>query len=222
MSRAVYIGGFGNGESSAESVAKGVLRERNHEEVDYFTFAQAMHSPETIHRAVKGVDVVTHSAGILALPGSEPRSIESFGAPLLTSVRRLMGRTGFKTIRMHTPGIGVRSAGDILAVARYDRSATAELAAHPLRNLKHLGRIAQTDSVRIGAIARNKGIPTRMGWTEGDEYFQPTLRSFDLAKQHGVDLAVVPDGVHDELVLRPVQALQLQDQAFSRETSDNL
>lgn len=221
MSRAVYIGGFGNGVSSAEHVMEAVKLERNHEDVDYFTFAQAMESAERISRAVQDVDVVTHSAGLIALKDTQPRSVEAICPPLPTSIARLVGRTSFKTLRMHTPGIGITRPSDVMSVARYDISSAAEFLARPGGNLRYLGVIAHTHASRQAAAAHlDGGISVRLGWTEGDEYYKPTSDDTMLATLNDVPVAMIP-GVHDELVLRPAVTLRKFQEAFDAFSSDN-
>jgi hypothetical protein len=49
MSRALYVGGFGNGQSSVERVASALGD--YFDDIDAFTFSQAMSQPDTIRRA---------------------------------------------------------------------------------------------------------------------------------------------------------------------------
>lgn len=120
MTRAVYIGGFGNGRGNAERVASAL--EPYYDDIVKFTFSEAISNPDKVRRAVHGVDALTHSAGMLTLTDTNPGRIEAFGAPLPTTKLRLIGRTGLKTVRMHTPGIGIRSPRDVLAVGSYSAS----------------------------------------------------------------------------------------------------
>jgi hypothetical protein len=205
MSRAVYIGDFGNGALVANSVAEalGVY----YEDVDPFTFSYAMDRPDVIRRAVRGADTVTHSAGMVALRGMSPDRIQAFAAPIPTSRTTLVGRTVVKTLRMHTPGIGVHGFGDVPGVLRYDASATAEFAAHPLGNLGRLGEVAEFSSVDAAIAAHKEGIPTWLVRMTGDEYFQSRIADDERAVMAGVAV-LNASGVHDELALRPAATLQ--------------
>jgi hypothetical protein len=206
MGRAVYIGGFGNGKSCAEYVASAL--DRYYEDVDLFTFSEAMASPDDVRKAVHGVNVVTHSAGMLAVKGTRPNRIDAFSPPLPTTIPRLLARTGLKTVRMHTPGIGLRSVGDIPAVNRYDRSVTAELLTHPEGNFGRLGAISQFDAVRTAISAQESGIRTSLTYTTGDEYYHLSEEGGIAATIAGVSLVTTLSGVHDELVLRPAETLE--------------
>lgn len=206
MKRAVYIGGFGNGKSSAEHVASAL--EPYYDNIDIFTFSEAMESPGEVSRAVKGVDTITHSAGLLAVKNTAPRSIEAFGAPLPTNRISLVGRTGLKIARMHLPGTGIRSSQDIWAVGRYDLGTAAELARHPKRNLGRLGAIAHFNAVEAAAAARKKNILPALHYHDGDEYFQLSLVQETQARAAGVEVIRLPGGIHDELVIRPQETLQ--------------
>jgi len=200
MSRVVYVGGFGNGRGSAERVATAL--ERYYENVDEFTFSEAVADPSKVRRAVRGVDVVTHSAGMLPLVGTAPNTIDAFSPPLPSAKLRLIGRTGLKTVRMHTPGIGIRSIRDIASVASYDVSSVAEFTAHPGRNFGQLTAITTFDAVDAAIAAKESGIHTYLNYSNGDEYYQLPEQREAAARAMGVGVLRMP-GIHDELVIRP-------------------
>lgn len=209
MSRAVYIGGFGNGEVSAGRVAEAIGSERNFEDVDQFTFAEAIENTDRVAKAVKGVSVLTHSAGMLALPGTRPQSIEAFSPPLPTSKLRLVGKTLIKTARMHTPGIGMKPFYDVLPVARYDADSGAEVRDYLKRRALggYLNQIIGFDAARVAATARVSDIPTTLSYTNGDEYYKLSSEQERMATLNWVNVLHAP-GVHDELVLRPAETLR--------------
>lgn len=208
MARAVYIGGFGNGKKSAEGVAEALSD--YYDDVDLFTFSWAMDRRDAVRRAVRGVDVYTHSAGMLAVVGASPNRIEAFGAPLPTSKPRLVGRTVVKTARMHTPGIGIHSLRDVPAVNNYNLSATAELMAHPIGNLGRLSQITRFSAVEASIAAQQSGIPSSLTYNDSDEYFTLVPGDEALATVAGVGVTRIP-GIHDELVIRPTATLQLAE-----------
>lgn len=204
MTRAVYIGGFGNGQASADRVA-GALTDY-YDDVYPFTFSGAMRSPEQVIAAVRGVDVFTHSAGMLAIANANPRRIESFSPPIPTTQRRLLGRTAAKTLRMHTLGIGIQSEVDRDSVRVYDMSSFEEFARHPVGNLRHLGNIARFDAVVAATRARYDETPVALTYTNGDEYYQFSTDEEAEISQWGVVVNRI-DGIHDELVIRPERTL---------------
>lgn len=206
MSRAVYIGGFGNGWGSVERV--GYVLKEYYTSVEPFTFSLAMNHPDIIRDAVKGADVLTHSAGMVTLKDTRPASISSIGAPLPTSPFGLVFRTVLKTARMHIPGIGIRSTEDVSAVFAYDASAGAELARNLKDNLRHLGTIGCFNAVDAGIAAKSAGIDVSLGYNSGDEYFRLSVDEEQRAKAGGVDVVRMP-GIHDELVIRPELALAM-------------
>jgi hypothetical protein len=204
MTRAVYVGGFGNGQASADRVADALAD--YYDDVYPFTFSTAMRSPEQVIAAARGVDTYTHSAGMLAIVNASPRRIESFSPPLPTPQKRLLGRTAAKTMRMHTVGVGIQSEDDGEAVKGYDISSLAEFATHPMGNLRHLGRIAQFDAFVAAMRARYDETPVALTYTDGDEYYQLSTKEEADITQWGVVVNRI-EGIHDELVIRPKATL---------------
>jgi hypothetical protein len=144
---------------------------------------------------------------MLALAGSSPNRIDSFDPPLSTSRLRLIGRSGIKTARMYTPGIGIHSPRDIPTISRYSRSSTAELIAHPVSNLGHLGEISRFDAVDTAIAARSSGIEVSLAYTDGDEYFRLSREQEDVANDAQVTVVRL-HGIHDQLVITPEATLQ--------------
>lgn len=204
MTRAVYIGGFGNGRASAEGVGEALATTWRYEDVTSMTFAHAMDNPQEVDRATKGVDVLTHSAGILALEGTNPNEIISVGAPLPTNVSGLLVNTGVKTAKMLGHARTSPEASE--AVKGYMLSTTRELARHPWSNLRHLRQIAKTNAIHLAASAQGAGIPTWLYYNEMDGYFRPTAEQRSFASWLGIALNLIP-GQHDELPLYPLSTL---------------
>lgn len=203
--QAVYIGGFGNGQKSADGVAEALADYYGN--VVPFTFSSALEFPHILRQAARKADVITHSAGMLALRGTSPNSITAFGAPLPTSKCKLVGRTMVKTGRMHVPGVGIRSPRDVLTVTKYNSSTMTELAVHPIANLGQLGKIACFDAVQAAIAAKKAGISSQLTYNASDEYYRLTSQDTTSAIDAGVIVKMIP-GVHDELVLRPKATLQ--------------
>ncbi len=204
MARALYIGGFGNGKTSAEGVGEALVASGHYEDATTMTFAHAMDNPHEVAMAAKSVDTFTHSAGLLALEGTKPKEIVSVGAPLPTTVPRLMVGTGKKTARM--VGHSLTGGEAFKAVNKYNASSMAELARHPLGNLRHLREIARTNSIYLADSALRAGIPTWLHYNERDDYFRPTKEQIQMAFLLDIELHMIP-GQHDELPLYPAETL---------------
>jgi hypothetical protein len=173
MSRAVYVGGFGNGRRSAEGVG-GALTPY-YEEVDVFTFSEASGDSAKIERATRGVDTYTHSAGLMSLrSGVRPAEVHAFGAPLPTGRAKLLAGTVVKTVAMNVPGVGIHDLSDVTSAIRYGVSSLAEIAVHPVANLRPFinGSISRFDAVTAATESQSAGIPTWLTYMDDDEYFQ--------------------------------------------------
>ncbi|HEV2403417.1 MAG TPA: hypothetical protein VGS08_04400 [Candidatus Saccharimonadales bacterium] len=202
MSQIVYIGGFDNGQATAAAVAAALSLSHK---VRTFTFSEAIGNLDVVRKAVHGAEVVTHSAGMLVLAGTKPEHVTAFNPPLLSSSSRLAWQSCIKAIRMHTPGVGLRSFRDMGSVGRFDLSAIAELIAHPVRNLGSIGTIARFDAVAEAIRLRHSGIPVTLVYTLGDEFYR--LAAYEAtARRGGVEVVLLP-GIHDELVIRPSETL---------------
>ncbi len=206
MSKVVYVGGFGNGQASAEKVASAL--ESYYEGVESFTFSEYAHNPTKVRLATKGVDLVTHSAGALALSSAEvrPSYAHLLNPPLPRTIGHILMNTLVKTARMNTPGAAIHSMADAKASLDYSKSSLAELAAHPYRNFSNLKRIAGFNAINAASDAQFFDTPTKLVWTTNDAYFQPTLSEMSDANQQGLSVALL-DGEHDEVVLHPGEFL---------------
>lgn len=201
MSRFAYVGGFGNGHSSAEKV--GNTLSGYFEDGDVFTFSEYVKNPDKIRRATKKAQLVTHSAGALAIAaGFNPDFVYLLNPPLPLSVAGLVGRTLVKTAQMNTPGHGIHNLSDVSSVLNYSASSIAELTAHPMANLGSLRKIAKFDAIRAASEAKIDGIWSKIVWTTNDVYFQPTQDDLDQASMNSIPITMLA-GEHDEVVLRP-------------------
>ncbi len=214
MTRAVYIGGFGNGRLAGERVANTLVSERGYDDVDLFTFAGGMDNPDKLAKAVRGADVYTHSGGMVTLADTRPAYIEAYGAPLPTPIHTLVGRTAVKTVLMHTPGRGIRSFEDALAVGLYDTSCIGEYISHPRGNFGRLGEISGFNGITSAIDAVKFGITVSLVYNDGDEYFSPPYDESMVAINNGVRFAHIP-GAHDDLVIRPAQTLERASAALA-------
>ncbi len=207
MSRVLYIGGFGNGQASAEKVAEALTRS-HFEDADTLTFSKAYAHPEVVERIAQDIEVVTHSAGMMAVRSALPKKIHAFNAPLPTTRRQYIARTIRKSNHMHKRGRGIQTEDDLAAVRHYERSSAGEFLAHPLGNLWPFlkGEISRFDAVDAAVKKQQSGVPITLGYTDHDDYF--TLHRHNELYLGDADIAVAHlPGEHDELVLRPSQLL---------------
>jgi len=207
MSRVLYIGGFGNGQASADKVAK-ALTSSHFEDADALTFSKAYSHPEVVERIARGIVVVTHSAGMMAVRMAQPEKLHAFNPPLPTTRRQYVARTLRKSNNMHKRGRGIQTEEDIAALRQYERSSAGEFLAHPLGNLGPFlkGEISRFDAVDAAVKKQQSGVPTTLGYTDRDDYFN--LPRHDELYLEDANVAVARlSGEHDELVLRPSQLL---------------
>ena len=204
MTRAVYIGGFGNGKTLARGVGGALVEGGHYEDEDHFTLSWAIDNPEKVARAVDGVDVLTHSAGLLAVRGTKPKTIRAVGAPLPSSIPNLMYCAAKKTARM--TGHSLTGLDSFKAVNSYNGSSIGELTLHPVGNLKLLRQISNTDAIDFAKSAKVAGIPTWLIYNEHDDFFPIREREHVLAGAVGISLEMIP-GQHDQLPLYPADTL---------------
>lgn len=213
MSKVVFINGFGNGRGSTRKVANALGN--HYDGVEAFRFSDLTNSPDAIRKAAANADLITHSAGALALKLESMDRINSallLGPPLPQRVSRLLYKTVVKTARMNTPGIGIHSIDDFNEANRYSLSSLAELTANPIDNFGRLSEIAKTDTVELAKNITQDRTPATLVWTTGDAYFQPTQSTLEVARANSIMAIDDIDGEHDEVVLRTEAFL---DEVFS-------
>lgn len=208
MSRVVFIGGFSNGQRSVENVSEALLD--YYDDVDPFTFPQAMANPEEVSESVWKSSVITHSAGMLALYGSRPKELMAFGAPLPRTRTGLVLATAMKSLQMFERS---RSLDDVRDATRFNVDSITELAVFTKkRGAGHLryfvnGAISSYDAISVGREMRQGGSDVSLIYGENDLYYCPSDLQKDKAREGGVKLRELPDGLHDSLILNPVKAL---------------
>jgi hypothetical protein len=205
MNRAVYVGGFSGSKAQAEAVSN-ALSSYYENDVEPFTFAETMKRPEIVRKACIKTAVVTHSAGMLALreSGGSPIEIHAFAPPLPFTLRQIAARTIVKTMQMNA---NVHSMTDAGRVARFNLAAMSELTAHPFVSFGNLPKIAKFDAVEAANAAQASGIDTSLAYGSLDKYFQITPDNIETAVAAGVNVIILEDGVHDDLVLHPEKTL---------------
>lgn len=208
MSRVVYIGGFGNGQKTADKV--GEAFSKYYEEVEPYTFSFANQHRYEIARRVKGAELATISSG--AIPPTEaharPDHFRVFSGLLPDTRTHLFVMTGVKTWRMHRMGQGIHNEEDKSAVRSYELDSLKEFAKHPTRNFGPFlsGKIPHFNTVSRAFEARDSGIPVSLTYHDDDVYFDLSEGNEGILRNAGVEVVRMP-GEHDELVLRPEQTL---------------
>lgn len=208
MARALYIGGYGNGRSLAGDVGY-ALAAGGYEHIDSMTASEAMTDPDRVRKLTRGIDVFTHSMGMIAIQkaSSSPKELTAFNAPLPTPLHRLVSRTIAKSVQMGMPD-GIHDFSEqSAAVIAYNRSSVAELAAHPFFHLRTLlGRtVTHFNAFEVARSAVESGIPTRLIYTDRDLFF-PSDQQYAQAEKFQFGFTQIP-GVHDQLPLYPDETL---------------
>lgn len=204
--RAVYIGGFGNGRKVAEGVGNALTDVGGHSDAEVFTYAYAMDNPDEVARAAAGAKLYSHSAGLGAAKDTRPSEIFAVAPPLPTSAKGLMLKSGLKSARMAKHSLV--GSEELRAVSKYNASAVAELARHPVGNLKHLREIARTNSIDLALSAKEAGILTTLYFMDRDDFgFVPNEEQRSFANVLGIELHML-EGRHDQLPLYPANALE--------------
>lgn len=208
MSQAIYIGGFSGGRKSAERVQEALGT--YYEDVEAYTFAEAMNRLAEVKKASKKKPVITHSAGLLALEGASPSEVVAFGAPLPRGRIALLGASARKQAQMH---IDARSMPNLVRAIRFDIESGIELAV-PTRDRgrthwKHFlnGSISRFDAIEAGRELQHEGCEVSLTYGTRDLFFNPSVEQEREAVSAGVDITRAWDDVHDALVLNPAIVL---------------
>ena len=214
MSRAVFIGGFGNGEASARGVADALQTVGNYEDVDNFSFGQSRSGDydklvTDIERAAQGVDVFALSASALGVPRLRAKEATLIDAPLPTSRMHLIANTVAKSVKMPFANTEHGRLDHLARIGSYLGSSTVELFRRPTKNLRPYfnGEISRFDAITAATQLKNMGVLTRLIAMSEDRYFQlASPANLARASAVGVDVTVV-EGIHDQLALYPEETL---------------
>ncbi|HMI09070.1 MAG TPA: hypothetical protein VK497_01565 [Candidatus Saccharimonadales bacterium] len=208
MSRAVVIGGVGNGKKSVGGYASAVEAHHGNdlEDLAAFTLSDAISNPLKLAMALKDASAYTTSGGYVAAVeaikhyDAKPETIDALSPPIPTPLLRLIGRqTLAKTWDMHLHA-------DFSAVRKYDHSTTEELFHHPWANMRTLPRISRFDAIAEAGDIQQSGIPVAIGYMTEDRYFMPTPAQWNRAERLRINMFRVI-GMHDQIILHPAEAL---------------
>lgn len=208
----VYIGGFSGSKKQARRTGDALAEYygKSSCDVEVSTFAEAMGNAAYTNELVRGKQVVTHSAGALATKTADYKSMTAFAPPIPVRMLRLLGRGAMKPLSMTAGAIGEwERQGKVL---EQNVSSALELMQHPYGNFRHLGVIAQHDSVELSIASFN---PARVAYMQDDEFgYTPQAHDMTRLRTQGVVVETLR-GVHDELVLFPQKTVASFEAAIS-------
>lgn len=202
MSRATLVTGFCAGKGNTERLKVALLD--MYEDIDAYTFVQAMNNHKEVERAAKGVPLYVHSAGALAVADTYPSELHAWAPPLPATKRALVGRGAIVGARMHRRVH--RSRDEFVAVAKFDASYLGEAAFHGIDNIRRLGEISRFDGVSTAVRMQRIGIPTSITYANEDAFFKLTREREMEALYANVNVFRIP-GEHNDPLLRPVEFL---------------
>lgn len=203
MKRAVLIGGLANGKSVLEPVADAICELSCIDDVDIFTFVDAMNSSERLKRAVSKQLAVAYSAGIIAVSKDMwPEKIVSCSGPEPRSIGGLV----FDACKM------IRNSGhDAIAGADHGRMMEIVLGnglfalSNPLTELQMLPAIARFSTYERLSHSAEAGIDSSAIIGLRDNFFNYDKLLHD---DSGRIKVYTYDGDHSELLLRPKSTLE--------------
>lgn len=207
MSHNLLVGGFASSERQVKRVAD-VLAARQGEEFAAISFREAMSDRDRLERMAHGADVVTHSAGMVAIQGTKPESITAIAPPVPVWAPLLAARaiaSGLEFALTDT-----RRPADSKEVAQCVSDAGRELALHLHGNVRELGAIATFDALKAGLAAQEAGVNTGIAFMTKDKLFQPSAHRLLCARRLGLRVVSV-SGTHEDFLQRPASVLNEYD-----------
>lgn len=199
MSHNLLVGGFASSERQTKRVAD-VLAARQDEEFAAISFREAMSDRERLERMARGADVVTHSAGMLAIRGTRPESITAIAPPVPVWAPLLAARAIASGLEF--AATDTRRCTDDKEVTKCIEDAAVELALHLPDNLRWLWDIATFDVLKAGIAAQEEGISAGIAFMTKDKLFQPSAHRLQWARRLGLKVVSV-SGTHEDFLQRP-------------------
>ena len=203
MSHNLLVGGFASSERQTQRVAD-VLAARQDEDFAAISFREAMVDRERLERMARGADVVTHSAGMLAIRGAKPESITAIAPPVPVWAPLLAARAIASGLQF--AATDTRRCADDKEVAKCVEDAALELALHLPDNVRWLWDIAGFDALKAGVEAQEAGISTGIAFMTKDKLFQPSAHRLQWARRLGLKVVAV-SGTHEDFLQRPRSVL---------------
>lgn len=207
MAHKVLVGGFASGPRQMEKVAH-ALAVHYDEDVEAVSFREAMTDSKRVARMTRQADVITHSAGMLAIKGTSPESILAVAPPVPVWAPFLAARAMASTTELALHSIVPLCPPD--EVDSCIRDGTAELVLHLEGNLRWLGKIAFFDALQAAKAAQEAGISTGLALMSHDRLFQSNPRKVRAIREAGVNVVIVP-GAHEDFIKQPHRVLDIYE-----------
>jgi hypothetical protein len=216
MGRLLVVGGFTESKRLLEPVADAAVKQQLGYDATVMTLSEARKTDEeSLRRAMAGANVLTHSAGLLAVPDARKRVDDSelpnklivVAGPEPRKIPQLEGRALQKTFA-HIFGETAHARNAHVGIVAGN---IAELVAHPLINLSlatpisHFSTMKRLDSEQAAAVGQVASFMMK-----DDEYYaNPDWLNYTVL-QHLQSRGCIVDelpGRHDELLLAPSAVL---------------
>jgi len=208
MDTIVFIGGIGSNRSQVEAVGQ-ELSDYYNQPVQVFSFRDAWQNREKIKELTEDAHVITHSAGMVALAGTNPKEVIAIAPPIPVQPSTLIWRSVPKTIQL------VRRARDDEVrrqkVRNYHKHATIEHSRYPQYNLGYLARVGNFDAFKAGQEMAKNGTAVTLAFMRDDLLFFNTARFYFVNEmnEQGIDVRMDIPGEHDEFLLYPTAILRV-------------
>jgi len=203
MTHKVLVGGFASGPRQMEKVAQSIAVHYD-EDVEAISFREAMTDTARLERMTRQADVITHSAGMIALKDMNPESITAIAPPVpvwapLLALRAIASTT---ELALHSaiPGCEPDEVSGCI------RDGAAELLLHLEGNMRWMGLIALFDALEASRAAQEAGIITGLAFMRNDKLFQVHSRKIEVTRRAGVN-AVIISGAHEDFIKTPRRIL---------------
>lgn len=208
MAHKVLVGGFASGQRQMEKVARS-LAVHYDEDVEAISFREAMTDTIRLERMTRQAEVITHSAGMVAIKGTSPESITAIAPPVPVWAPLLAMRAIASTTELALHSVTPWYEPD--EVDGCIRDGTAELLLHLEGNMRWMGQIALFDALKTSREAQEAGIGTGLALMSGDRLFQSHPRKIEETRRAGVTIAVV-SGAHEDFIKTPHRVLRDYEQ----------
>lgn len=198
MKQKIVVGGFASDTKQIEHVAL-VMSEHYDEDVIGLNFRKAM---QTSRAFFDDCDVITHSAGMLAVMGSIPERLTAIAPPVPESIYKLMWR-GFvlgRKFSLHSEN----------QLKEQEGNAVEELLRHARANFSALPTISHFDAFQDARWYQTHNVPTTVALMENDGLFRLQTPVVQAAMAHArrmnVRIVTTP-GEHVRFTHDPVGVL---------------
>lgn len=199
MADIVFIGGFGSNDHNIADAVE-ALAYHYQRPVTAYTFRQAQAQGRNLRDRLNGAHVITHSAGMLLVPGSKPAHVLAVAPPRRMNMLELTGRFLDKERRL----VASRRVSNLRRrrIDNFYRWAMHEHLLHPRRNLLMAPKISRFDAVEVGRQLAAAGVPVSLAFFSNDSLFWPE-------EPAPADLEIISDlnGQHDELLVDPLNVI---------------